>query len=67
MSQPQYVDVLWDPATGETQIKIEGYPDAVCDEIAKKVIAELGISDAKVTKTASYEGGKGQTRTQSIK
>ena len=67
MSQPQYVDVLWDPETGEAQIKIEGYPDAVCDEIAKKVIAELGISDAKVTKTASYEGGKGQTRTQSIK
>ena len=67
MSQPQYVDVFWDPDTGEVEIKIEVFADAVCDEIAKKVIAQLGVGDAKVTKTATYEGGSGQTRTQSIK
>ena len=50
MSTPQYVDVVWDPKTGEAEIKIEGYADAVCDEIAKKVIAELGLAGAKVTK-----------------
>ena len=61
------MDVFWDPDTGEVEIKIEGFADAVCDEIAKKVIAQLGVGDAKVTKTASYEGGSGQTRTQSIK
>ena len=67
MSTPQYVDVVWDPKTGEAEIKIEGYADAVCDEIVKKVISELGLAGAKVTKTASHEGGDGQTRTQSIR
>lgn len=66
MSQPQYVDIMWDPKTGELEIKIEGYADSVCEDIAKKVMAQYGVSDAKVTKTTSYEGGEGQTRTQSL-
>ena len=66
MSMPQYIDIIFDPETGETEIKLEGFPDAVCEEVAKKVISQLGVSDAKVTKTASAEGGDGQKRPQSL-
>jgi hypothetical protein len=66
MAAPQYIDIIFDPETGETEIKIEGFADTVCDELAKKIIAQMGVTNAKVTKTASAEGGDGQKRTQSI-
>ena len=66
MSAPQYIDFFIDPETGEMEIKIEGYADAVCDAMAAEILKNLGMKDAKVTKTGSYEGGDGQTRTQSI-
>jgi hypothetical protein len=34
--------------------------------MAAEILKNLGMTDAKVTKTASYEGGDGQTRTQSL-
>jgi len=66
MAGPQYIDFFIDPETGEMEIKIEGFSDAVCDKMAAEILKGLGMKDAKVTKTASTEGGKGRTRTQSI-
>jgi|TARA_B100000035_G_C20987016_1_gene548297 hypothetical protein len=66
MAGPQYIDFFIDPDTGEIEVKIEGFPDAVCDAMAAEVIKNLGVQDAKVVKTGSHEGGDGQKRTQSI-
>ena len=66
MSAPTYIDFFIDPDTGEIEVKIEGFPDAVCDAMAAEVIKNLGVQDAKVVKTGSHEGGDGQKRTQSI-
>ena len=66
MSQPQYIDILFDENTGETIIKLEGLADDLCEATAQKVMKQLGITDAKVIKTASHEGGDGAKRTQSI-
>lgn len=66
MAAPQYIDIIFDPVTGETEIKIEGFADNVCEEVAKKIMSQMGITDAKVTKTGSHEGGDGQKRTQSL-
>lgn len=66
MASPQYIDFFIDPETGEMEIKIEGFSDAVCDKMAAEILKNLGMTDAKVTKTASHEGGDGQNRTQSI-
>mgnify|MGYP001178909922 CR=1 FL=1 len=63
----EYIDFFIDPETGEMEIKIEGLPDAVCDKVAAEVLKNLGMTDAKVTKTSSAEGGDGQKRTQSIR
>ena len=66
MAGPQYIDFFIDPETGEIEVKIEGFPEAVCDAMAAEVIKNLGVQDAKVVKTGSNEGGDGQKRTQSI-
>ena len=66
MSQPQYIDILFDENTGETIIKLEGLADELCEATAKKVMKQLAITDAKVVKTSSHEGGDGAKRTQSI-
>ena len=66
MASPQYIDFFIDPETGEMEIKIEVFSDAVCDKMAAEILKNLGMTDAKVTKTASNEGGDGQTRTQSV-
>ena len=66
MAGPQYIDFFIDPETGEIEVKIEGFPDAVCDAMAAEVIKNLGVQDAKVVKTGYNEGGDGQKRTQSI-
>ena len=66
MAGPQYIDFFIDPDTGEMEIKIEGLADEVCAKTAAEILKNLGMQDAKVTKTSSHEGGDGQTRTQSI-
>lgn len=66
MAAPQYIDFFIDPETGEMEIKIEGFADSVCDAMAAEILKNLGMTDAKVTKTSSSEGGDGRKRTQSI-
>lgn len=63
MSAPAYIDFFVDPKTGEMEIKIEGLPDAMCDAVAAEVLKNLGLTDAKVTKTTSANEGGGQKRT----
>ena len=38
MAAPQYIDFFIDPDTGEMEIKIEGFPDAVCDAMAAEIL-----------------------------
>ena len=66
MSQPQYIDILFDENTGETIIKLEGLADDLCEATAKKVMKQLGITDAKVVKTESLQAGGGGDRSESI-
>jgi DNA-binding transcriptional regulator LsrR (DeoR family) len=58
----KYIDFFVDPDTGEMEIKIEGMPDGMCDAVAAEILKKLGLTDAKVTKTASANEGGGQKR-----
>jgi hypothetical protein len=62
------IDVYFDPETGQIKVEVDG-AGGDCVELTKGLEKLLGIapsSDRKL-KQEFYEGGKGKTRTESLR
>ena len=60
------IDIHFDPETGEMTVKVDGLPDQQCTDLTKLLQKQLGMTDAKVTKTSVQYEGDGQTGGESV-
>ncbi|MBT5637406.1 MAG: hypothetical protein HOJ16_02405 [Candidatus Peribacter sp.] len=47
-------------------VKVDGLPDQQCTDLTKLLQKQLGMTDAKVTKTSVQYEGDGQTGGESV-